>query len=454
MTAETVAAPKENLQLVRRVIAASTIGTIMEWYDFYLYGFASALIFNKVFFPDIDPLAGTLAAFGSYALGFFARPIGGLVFGNMGDRIGRKSMLIITMSVMGGATALMGLLPTYAQLGLWAAVLLTLLRVIQGFAAGAEWGGAVVLAGEYAPKGKRGYYTSLPNAGIFVAIILSVGILQILSNTLSQEDFLAWGWRIPFLLSVVLIGVGLYMRLKISESPDFKELQRSKRLVRRPIVEVFRKYPKQVWLAMGTRFSETGGGYIIITFVLTYLAQKTNLLVGFGQYGLMIAAAFTIVTMPLFARLSDRIGRKKVYAIGAIGLGLFIFPYFLLLDTQLLPLVILAMVVSLAIFYSAMGGAQPAMFSELFDPSVRVSGVVAVREISAPIAGGIAPFIATALLIGSGGLFWPIAVYVIAMCAVSVVSLFFMPAGSMETGQPHPHHVRASKRAVAGKAAV
>lgn len=429
---------KTNVSLVRKVIAASTIGTVMEWYDFYLYGFGAALIFNKLFFPQLDPLAGTLAAFGSYALGFFARPIGGLVFGNLGDRIGRRSMLVITMVTMGAATALMGLLPTYDVLGIGAAVLLTLLRIIQGFAAGAEWGGAVVLAGEFAPPKKRGYYTSIPNAGVFIAIILAIGILQIFSTSMSSEAFLSWGWRVPFLLSVILIGVGLYLRLRISESPDFRELQRSKRLVRRPIVEVFRRSWREILLAMGTRFAETGGGYVIITFVLTYLAQKTALPAGLGQYGLMIASVFAMLTIPLFGRLSDRIGRKRVFGIGAAALLVFIYPYFAMLDTAAVLPVIVAMVLSLAVCYGAMAGAQPAMFSELFDAEVRVTGVVLVREISAPVAGGIAPFIATALLLGSGGAAWPIGLYVVAMCAFSLICLAFLPAGSMETGAPRP----------------
>lgn len=427
---------KESRTLVKRVLAASTIGTVMEWYDFYLYGFASAIIFNRIFFPEFDPLAGTLAAFASYALGFFARPLGGLFFGSMGDRIGRKSMLVITMTIMGTATALMGALPTYDQIGLWAAVLLTFLRVLQGFAAGAEWGGAVVLAAEYAPKNKRGFYTSLPNAGIYIAIIMSIGVLQLLSVTLSDEAFMAWGWRLPFLASVILIGVGLYMRLKIAESPDFQELQRNKLLVRKPIRQVFKNSPGTMLLAMGTRFAETGGGYIIITFVLTYLANHAGVGKGLGQYGLMIAAAVALVATPLLAKLSDRIGRKPVYAFGAVGLGLFIYPYFMMLNTGIFPVVALAMVLSIGVFYSAMAATQPAMYSELFDPSVRVSGVVAIREVSAPIAGGIAPFIATALLINSNGQFWPIALYVVGMCALSAISLFFLRTGSMETGQP------------------
>jgi MHS family shikimate/dehydroshikimate transporter-like MFS transporter len=222
--------------------------------------------------------------------------------------------------------------------------------------------------------------------------------------TLSDEAFMAWGWRLPFLASVILIGVGLYMRLKISESPDFQELQRNKLLVRKPIRQVFKTSPGTMLLAMGTRFAETVGGYIIITFVLTYLANHAGIGKGLGQYGLMIAAAFALVATPLLAKLSDRIGRKPVYAFGAVGLGLFIFPYFMMLNTGSFPVVALVMVLSIGVFYSAMAATQPAMYSELFDPSVRVSGVVAIREVSAPIAGGIAPFIATALLINSNGL--------------------------------------------------
>jgi MFS transporter, MHS family, shikimate and dehydroshikimate transport protein len=415
--------PPANLKLVHKVVAASTIGTIMEWYDFYLYGFASALIFNHIFFPQFDPLAGTLAAFGSYALGFVARPIGGLVFGHFGDRIGRKNMLVITMLIMGTATALMGLLPTYSQIGIWAAVLLTTLRVVQGFAAGAEWGGAVVLAGEYAPKGRRSFYTSLPSAGIFVAILLAVGILQGLSKYLGDDAFLAWGWRIPFLLSFLLIIVGLYLRLRISDSPEFVELQKKKQLAQRPVLQVFKEYPRELFLGMGTRFAETGGGYIILTFVLTYLAQQKLASKDVAQYGLLIAAFFAIFMTAFYGHMADRLGRKPVYFFGAAGLGLFIGPYYMLLNTGNTALIFIAMTVSIAVLYTAMGGSQPALYSEIFDAKVRVTGVVAVREISAPFAGGIAPFVATALLIWSDGAAWPVVVYVLAMVVVTLLSL-------------------------------
>ncbi|MQA81432.1 MAG: MFS transporter [Streptosporangiales bacterium] len=420
MSSHATEAPR-NESLVRRVVGASTIGTIMEWYDFYLYGFSAALIFNVLFFPQFDPLAGTLAAFGSYALGFFARPIGGLVFGHVGDRIGRRAMLVTTMTIMGVATLLMGLLPTYSQIGIWAAVLLTVLRVVQGFAAGAEFGGAVVLAGEYAPRRRRALYMSLPSAGIFVAIICSVGVLQLLSAVMSESTFLAWGWRVPFLLSIVLVGVGLYLRLRISESPEFVELQRKKELARRPVVEVLRTYPRELLLAMGTRFAETGGGYIVITFVLTYLAQQVQVGTGIGQAGLLIASAVALVMVPVYGFISGRVGRKPVYLLGAAGLGAFIVPYFALLNTGSTALIWIAMIVSLGVFYAAMGGSQPAMYAEIFDARVRVTGLVAIREISAPIAGGIAPFVATALLIAADGASWPIAVYVIAMCIVSTI---------------------------------
>jgi metabolite-proton symporter len=397
----------------------------MEWYDFYLYGFASAVIFNQLFFPQFAPLAGTLAAFGAYALGFFARPFGGVFFGHFGDKIGRRTVLVITLLMMGIATTLVGLLPTYATIGIWAPILLTVLRLVQGFGAGAEWSGAIVMVGEYAPPRKRAFLSSIPNAGIFVAIVLSLGAIQLFS-LLPEDQFLTWGWRIPFLLSFILVIIGLYIRLRVAESPVFTELRETASVSSRPVVEMLRTYPKNLLLGMGTRFAETGGGYLIITFVLTYLTTNLGLETSVGLLGVLIASVLTIFTIPAFGALSDRVGRRPVYMGGAVFLALFAFPYFWLLDTQNTVLIWLAIVISIAIAYGAMGGSQPALYLELFDARVRYSGVAATRELSAPVAGGIAPFVATALIIWSGGEAWPVALYMIALCLITIVSLYLL----------------------------
>jgi MHS family shikimate/dehydroshikimate transporter-like MFS transporter len=404
---------------IRVVALASLIGTTIEWYDFFLYGTAAALVFNRLYFPTFDPLTGTLAAFGTYAVGFVARPIGGIIIGHYGDRIGRKSMLILTLIIMGVATFGIGLLPTYAQIGPWAAVALVVLRLAQGFGVGGEWGGAVLLAVEHAPAGKRGFYGSWPQVGVPAGLLLSTAVFALFAR-LPEEQFMTWGWRVPFLLSIVLVGIGLLIRVRILETPAFARLKEAGTEARRPIVEVLRTHRKQVLLAMGARFAENGAFYIYTVFVLVYGTQKVGMDRQTVLNGVLIAAACALVAIPLWGALSDRLGRRPVYLFGACVTALFAYPLFRLLDTGSTPLVWLALVVALVFAHAPMYGPQAAFLSELFGTRVRYSGASLGSQLSSVVAGGLSPFIATALLpYGRGAL----ASYLIAMALVTIVAV-------------------------------
>src|SRR5215213_1169462 len=387
----------------------------MEWYDFFLYA-AAALVFPALFFPESEPLTGTLLAFGTYALGFFVRPVGGIIFGKLGDKIGRKTILIITLLLMGIATTLIGVLPTFNQLGLWAAILLLVLRILQGLGAGAEFGGAVIMAAEYSPQGKRGLYASLPCTGVAIGLLLSSGVFA-LFQSLPKDQFLAWGWRIPFLLSIVVVAVGLYVRLRIKETHTE---------VQTPAMEVVRSQPRNLLVAIGARFSENGNAYIIQTFALTYVATKVGVPQNTALLGVLISAALGLFAIPAFGALSDRVGRRLVYGAGSAFLLLFAFPFFWLLNTESVVLIWLAIVLANTVGVYAMFSPQAAYFAELFDTRVRYSGLAISREVSAPFAGGIAPFIATGLLAWSGS-YWPVALYMIGLALITVVAVYLGP---------------------------
>ena len=408
-----------------QVIGASVIGTIMEWYDFFIFAAAAALVFPALFFPEREPLTGTLLAFGTYGLGFFARPVGGIIFGNLGDKIGRKTVLVITLLLMGIATTLIGVLPTFERLGLWAAVLLIALRILQGLGAGAEFGGAVIMAAEYSPQGKRGLYASLPCTGVAIGLLLSSGVFSLFA-ALPEEQFLAWGWRVPFLLSIVVVAVGLYVRLRILETPVFSQVKETNTEVGIPVLEVVRSQPRNLLVAIGARFSENGNAYIIQTFTLTYVATQLGMSDNVALRGVLIASAIGIFTIPLFGALSDRVGRRPVYMFGSAFLALFAFPFFWLLNTETSVLIWLAIVLANSVGVYSMFSPQAAYFAELFDTRVRYSGLALAREVSAPLAGGIAPFIATYLL-SRTGTYWPIALYMIVLALISLVALAFGP---------------------------
>lgn len=407
---------------VGRVVLASFIGTTIEWYDFFLYGTAAALVFNKLFFPSFEPMAGTMAAFATHAVGFFARPVGGVVFGHYGDRLGRKSMLVITLVMMGLATFLIGVLPTYAQIGLWAPALLALLRFVQGFAVGGEWGGAVLMAVEHGQSGKRGFRASCVQAGVPIGLLLATAIFRTCSS-LPEEQFLSWGWRIPFLSGLLLTGVGLFIRMHVVESPVFQQVKDAKVEKSMPVLEVLRTHPRNVVLAMGARFAENACFYIFSVFVLTYATQQLGLAKNEVLDGVLIGSAVQFFIIPVFGALSDRVGRRPVYLSGALLLALFAFPFFWLVDTKSLPAVWLSITLGLAV-HSVMYGPQSAFFSELFGTSVRYTGASLGYQMASPLAGGLAPLIAAALLEWSGGRPWPVACYLILMSLITLVSVW------------------------------
>lgn len=425
--------PQQPAPSVTRVVVASFIGTTIEWYDFFLYGTAAALVFNRLFFPDMEPLAGRMAAFATYSVGFFARPVGGVVFGHFGDRIGRKSMLVTTLMLMGVATFLIGVLPTYAQVGVIAPILLVLLRFVQGFGVGGEWGGAVLMAVEHGHRGRRGLYASWVQAGVPAGLLLATAVYYCFSR-LPEEAFLSWGWRVPFLLGIVLLGVGLFIRLRLLESPLFANLRDKGKSVRMPFFEVIRNYPRNVLLAMGSRFAENGCFYIFSVFVLAYAAADDPVKEATVLGGVLLAATIQFVLIPCFGILSDRVGRRPVYLGGAVALAVFAFPFFCLVDTGVTGLIWLAIIIGL-IVHAAMYAPQAAFLSELFGTEVRYTGASIGYQLASPLAGGLAPLIATALLkwsddqpwpaaIDLGGRAWPIAVYLIALAAVTIVSVW------------------------------
>jgi metabolite-proton symporter len=405
---------------VGRVVAASFVGTAIEWYDFFLYGTAAALVFPRLFFPTADPLTGTMAAFATYAVGFLARPLGGVVFGHYGDRIGRKSVLVATLMLVGVSTFLIGCLPTYEAVGPLAPALLVALRFVQGLGVGGEWAGAVLLVVEHGSVRRRGFHASWVQAGAPAGLLLATGAFG-LAALLPEEEFLAWGWRVPFLFGIVLTGVGLFMRFTVLESPLFRAAQ-TRPDAGLPILEVVRRYPRNVLLAMGARMAENGYYYFFTVFALTYATQRLDVPRAVVLDGVLIGGAAHLVATPLFGALSDRVGRRPVYLGGALFLAAFAFPFFWLVDTAAVAGVWLGIALGM-VGHAAMYGPQAAFLAELFGTRVRYTGASLGYQLAAPLSGGLAPLIATALLAWSGGDPWPVGVYLIGLATVTVVSV-------------------------------
>ncbi|HVY04870.1 MAG TPA: MFS transporter [Burkholderiales bacterium] len=410
----------------RRVMMASAIGSALEWYDFFIYGTAAALVFSDLFFPKFDPTTGLLLSFASFGVGFFARPFGGIVFGHLGDRIGRKPVLVITLMLVGVGTFLIGLLPTYESVGIWAPVMLITLRLIQGFGAGAEYGGAVILAVEHAPPGKRGLFGSFAAIGVNIGLLLATGVFAIVS-ALPKEDFLSWGWRIPFLLSVILIVVGFFIRSKVSETPVFSEIAAKSKAARSPVKDAFAKHPREFLVVLGARLAENGLGYIYPVFTLSYMTKQLGLQKSMVLNGIMLAYAISLVTVPLFSSLSDRIGRRPVYGGAAVFSALFAYPFFLMVGTGSQPLIWLALILAISVGNSGMFGPQAAYFAELFGPKLRYSGFAAARELGSILAGGPAPFLATWLLIQGNNEPWLVAAYMVGLALLTALALYLGP---------------------------
>jgi len=417
---------------VKRVVLASFVGTTIEWYDYFLYGTAAALVFPHVFFPESSTFDGTLKALATYAVGFFARPFGGIVFGHFGDRIGRKAMLVTTLTMMGLATVLMGLLPGHAQIGVWAPILLVTLRIVQGFGVGGEWGGAVLMAVEHGKVGRRGYYASWVQAGVPVGMLLATGVFAIFSR-MNEKAFLEWGWRMPFLLGGLLLAVGTFIRLKVMESPVFERLQeeratqsasqKTEKKESLPIVEVLRTQWREVLLAMGARFAENACYYIFTVVSISFAVDWLNLEKSMILTGIMIACAVQLVVIPLFGLLSDRFGRRPIYLAGALMVLVFAWPFFLMLESRETWLVWLALVIGL-IAHSLMYAPQAAFFSELFGTGVRYTGASLGYQVASPLAGGLAPFICIWLLGKYDGSSLPLAIYLGIMCVITLVAVW------------------------------
>ncbi|HUO67100.1 MAG TPA: MFS transporter [Gammaproteobacteria bacterium] len=398
------AVPRES---VRRVALASMVGTSIEWYDFFVFGTASAQVFGRLFFPTFSPLAGTLAAFASFAVGFVARPVGGLVFGHIGDRIGRKTTLVLTLTMMGLATFLMGLMPTYAMIGVWAPILMVALRFVQGLAVGGEWGGAVLMATEHAQGERRGFFGSFAQIGSAVGGLMSNGMF-LLMHQLPEDDFVSWGWRVPFLLSIVLVLVGLFIRLRIMESPVFAQMKQTRRLAKVPAVELLRSDARNVLLAAGLYMAHGTLFYAMTVYTLAYTTTQYGLSQNTYLIGLTAAGAIQCLTIPMYGALSDKLGRRPVIIFGTLFIVAFALPLDLLITSQVAVLTWLAVVISICIGHNAVYSPTAALYSEMFPAHVRYSGASLGYQLGGAIAGFV-PLAAASLVGAAGGAYWPIA---------------------------------------------
>lgn len=410
----------------KKVAFASAIGATVEWFDFFIYGTAAALVFGQLFFTNLPASVGTIIAFATFAVGYVARPVGSIIFGHFGDRIGRKTMLILTLLIMGVATLAIGLLPTYNQIGLWAPVLLVTMRVFQGIAVGGEYGGAVLMAVEYAPEGRRGFFGSWPQVGVPAGLLLGSASFGLLSF-LPEAQFLAWGWRIPFLASVILVAVGLYIRLQILETPAFRQVREAQEESQIPFVDMLRTQPKELILGMGVRWVEGLAFNAYGVFLVSYIANQLGLAQTTALAGIAIASAVGVVLIPVYGALSDRFGRRPVYAAGTVAFGLFAAPSYLLINTQQTVWIWIAIVVGLGIIYPAIYAPLAAFWSELFDTRVRYTGIGCVYQFSGIFASGLTPVIAASLVAYSGGAPWLFVGYMIVVTIISLVFCYISP---------------------------
>ncbi len=405
-----------------KVVITALLGNTLEWYDFFLYGTAAALVFNKLYFPQFAPLVGTVVAFATFAVGFLARPVGGVIFGHFGDRIGRKKKLYLALLVMGIGTTLIGLLPSYATIGIWAPIILVTCRVFQGIGLGGSWGGAVLMAVEYAPENKRGLYGALVQLGVPLGLVLGTVVFGLFAR-LPEDQFLSWGWRVPFLFSILLVAVGIFILVRISETPVFEKIKEAKKEARIPIIEAIIKHPKNLLLAMGVRFAENGLFYIYAAFVFAYATNILKVPRSTILNAVTIAAFVEAVTIPLFGMLSDRIGRRPVYMFGAVFSGLWAFPFFWIIGYGGIWATALGVSVGLGIGHAAMYAPQASFLSEMFSARVRYSGASLGYQLASIFAGALTPLVATSLLAWYSSAFWPIGIYMMILALITVISL-------------------------------
>lgn len=408
---------------MRRILIASLVGSSIEWFDYFLYGTVSALVFNQLFFVNEDPTIGLLLSYASFALAFFIRPFGGVIFSHIGDRIGRKKTLVLTLSLMGVATFGMGLLPTYQAVGIWAPILLITLRLVQGLGIGGEWGGALLLAVEYAPAEKRGLFGAIPQMGVTIGMLLGTVALSIMT-LLPENAFMTWGWRIPFIFSALLVFFGLWIRKGIDETPSFKKVKESGEVPKLPIVETLKNYWREVLIAVGAKVVETAPFYIFSTFVVSYATANLGFSRTATLTAVMIATIITTILIPIMGNLSDKIGRKKLFIGGTIGMALFAFPYFWLLQQKSVLLLIVATVIGLGVIWAPITAVLGTMFSEIFDAKIRYTGITLGYQIGAALAGGTAPLVATALLDRFNNSYVPVALYIIFASVLSLAAIW------------------------------
>jgi MHS family shikimate/dehydroshikimate transporter-like MFS transporter len=414
----------DNATAMRTVVAASAVGTTIEWYDFLNYGTAASIVLNKLFFPTANPLAGTLLSIGTIGVGFFARPIGAIILSHFGDRLGRKSLLILTLVSMGVATTLIGLLPTYDSIGMAAPILLVLCRLAQGIAVGGEWGGAVLMTTEHSPALKRGFYGSMVQIGFPLGMALGTASFFALSY-LSDQQFMAWGWRIPFIASAALVAIGIFIRLRIQETPDFKDVLREGKVARFPVLDTILRHPKDLIIGLGARITEISWIYVITIFGLNYavatLGLSRNLVLG----AIALGAAGELVTIPLCGHLSDRMGRRPIYLLGCVAAILLSFPIFWGIESRDPTIVVLAFVIGMSVGHGIMYGVQASFLSEMFPANLRYSGASLGYQIAAPLGGGLVPLAATAMVGLNHGATWPVSLLMIVIAALTIIAVLF-----------------------------
>ncbi len=442
----------DQKKMLRRVAFASVVGATIEWYDFFLYGVVAGIVFNKFYFPSSDPLISTMLAYCTFAVGFVTRPLGGVIFGHFGDKLGRKSMLVLTLMIMGGSTVLIGCVPTYEQIGIAAPLLLLFLRIIQGIGLGGEWGGAVLMTFEYAPKAERGYYASLPQIGLAIGLCLASGVVGILSFALTDEQFLSWGWRVAFLLSIVMLGVGSYIRLHVAETPEFQKVKEENKKKSKdtsiPIADMWKNFKGNTIAGMGARYIDGVFFNIFGVFSINYLTQQVDIPRTEALLGVMLAAFAMVFTIPYFGKLSDKVGRTRLYFWGSLFAGLSAFPAFWLLDNSggNITIVWLAIIVPFALFYAAVYGPEAALFSDLFPARVRYTGISFVYQFSGIFASGLTPIIATALLRYNDNDPFYVCLYVAFAGAVSMYSAHWIGKnkGAVEASELEDERIKAA----------